>query len=215
MSSVTTPLNFNHSSIDVRNIDARRAYMKAFFLHLGLWDEEKVKTYREFSEEQGCDLVYNAGHSQVNHVFFEFLVDTIVWHNILRTGSALGQGHDWPWTPDALPDKTDVTTDGASECYREWRDRKMSAMQQIIATGQIINLKDLHWYGFIIPTETRVECLFGPASTQFPHHDIKSLTIAEVERHVVAILQGAFPSRTQFYTTDEILLRTNYRLIQG
>ncbi|KAG5821599.1 hypothetical protein H9Q74_000081 [Fusarium xylarioides] len=216
MSSITTPLNFNHSSIDVRNIDGRRAHMKAFFLHLGLWDEEKVKTYREFSEGQACDLVHAAGHTQVNHVFFEFLVDTIVWHNILRMGSALGQGHDWPWTPDALPDKTDVTTDGASQFYREWRDRRASArLQQIIATGVVLNLQVLHQYRKYIPADARVQCLFSTVSTQFPHHQIKTLAIAGVQHYIVGIMKGAFPTRTKFYTTDEILLRTNYRIVQG
>ncbi|KAF5576184.1 hypothetical protein FPCIR_12752 [Fusarium pseudocircinatum] len=216
MASSTNQKSFDHSSIDYVKIEPRRAHMKAFFLHLGLWNEEKVEKSREYGEEQACNLVHTAGHSQVNHLFFEFLVDKIVWHNILRLGNALDQGHDWPWTIDALPDKTDVTTDGASQCYGELRVRKASArLHRIIATGEVLNLKILHGYRKYIPADTRVQCLFSTVSTEFPHHQIKTPIIAEVQRYVLGIMKGAFPSRTRFYTDDEILSRTNYRLIQG
>ncbi|KAF5663468.1 hypothetical protein FDENT_13114 [Fusarium denticulatum] len=216
MASSSTQKSFDHSSIDYVKIGPRRAHMKAFFLHLGLWDGEKVKAFREYVEEQACILMHDAELSQVNQLFFEFIVDKIVWHNILKLGNALGQGHDWPWTIEGVVEKTDVTTDGASQCYGEWRVRKASArLHRIIATGEVLKLMVLHRYRKYIPADTRVQCLFSTVSTEFPHHQIKTPIIAEVQRHVVGIMKGAFPSRTKFYTDDEILLRTNYRLIQG
>ncbi|KAF5533453.1 hypothetical protein FMEXI_11835 [Fusarium mexicanum] len=215
--SFSTPPTFDHSKIGVCDVAARRAHMKAFFLHLGLWDEDKAKTYREFSEDQACYLVHVAGHAQVNQVFFEFLVDQILWHNILTMGNALGQGHDWPWTIEGVVDKTDVTTDGASQFYREWLHRKFGVsaeVQQIIATGQILNLNGLHSYRDYIPADIHVECLFSGVSARFPHHRIQTLDIPEVQRYVVATLEGAFPSRTKFYTNDEILLRTKYKIVR-
>ncbi|KAF5600427.1 hypothetical protein FPANT_2442 [Fusarium pseudoanthophilum] len=120
MAFSSNPKIFDHSSIDYVKIGPRRAHMKAFFLHLGLWNEEKVKIFREFAEEKSCELVYGAGHDQVNQVFFEYMVDQIVWFNLIKDRNALDQGHDWPWTPDALPDKTDVTTDGPSGYFKCW-----------------------------------------------------------------------------------------------
>ncbi|KAF5585764.1 uncharacterized protein FSUBG_12353 [Fusarium subglutinans] len=195
--SFSTPPTFDHSKIGVCDVAARRAHMKAFFLHLGLWDEEKVKTYRQFSEEQACNLVHVAGHIQM--------------------GNALGQGHDWPWRNDGLPDKMDVTTAGASQFYREWLHRNFGVcaeVQQIIATGQILNLNGLHSYRDYIPADIHVECLFSGVSARFPHHRIHTLDIPEVQRYVVATLEGAFPSRTKFYTNDEILLRTKYKIVR-
>ncbi|RKK77898.1 hypothetical protein BFJ69_g5895 [Fusarium oxysporum] len=70
-------------------------------------------------------------------------------------------------------------------------------------------------YRHYIPPDTLVECLFGGVSTQFPHHRIKGLDITELQRYVVRLVEGASPSRAKFYTTDDILLRTKYKLIRG
>ncbi|KAF5623659.1 hypothetical protein F25303_11763 [Fusarium sp. NRRL 25303] len=216
MSSVTTSPNFDHSSIDIRDVNARRAHMKAFFLHLGLWNEELEKEFRADGEEQACEVVDAAGYGQINQAYFELMVDNIVWFNLLDEGDAHDQGHDWPWDMESAVDSKDLTTYGSSKYYREWRRRKASAeVQHLISTARIVNLQALHQYHNDIPTDTQVECLFSGVSTQFPHHRIKSLAIEEVKRYVVGIMEGAFPSRTKLYTDDEILLRTNYRLIQG
>ncbi|ENH70356.1 hypothetical protein FOC1_g10012273 [Fusarium oxysporum f. sp. cubense race 1] len=183
MSSAIVPPTFDRSNVDFLKVGPRRAHMKAYFLHVGLWNEERVKDHREYSEEQTYIMVHTTGYHQVNQVYFEFVVDQIVWYNILKEGNALDQGHDWPWSIDAAPDKTDVTSDGASECNIEWRRRKATArLDQIIATGRILNLKVLHRYRHYIPPDTLVECLFGGVSTQFPHHRIKGLDITELQR---------------------------------
>ncbi|KAF5232501.1 hypothetical protein FANTH_12962 [Fusarium anthophilum] len=127
MASSSTQKSFDHSSIDYVKIGPRRAHMKAFFLHLGLWNEEKVKIFREYGEEQACELVHSAELSQINQVYFELMVDQIVWFNLINDGNALGQGHDWPWTIEGVVEKTDVTTDGASGFYRDWRLRKLES----------------------------------------------------------------------------------------
>ncbi|EXK36894.1 hypothetical protein FOXG_09012 [Fusarium oxysporum f. sp. lycopersici 4287] len=216
MSSAIVPPTFDHSNVDFLKVGPRRAHMKAYFLHFGLWNEERVKACRDYSEEQTCLMAYKDNYTQINQVTFEFIVDYFVWYNLLKVGNALDQGHDWPWSIDAAPDKTDVTIDGASECYREWRRRKATArLDQIIATGRILNLNVLHRYRHYIPPDTLVECLFGGVSTQFPHHRIKDLDITELQRYVVGLVEGAFPSRAKFYTTDDILLRTKFKLIRG
>ncbi|PNP79516.1 hypothetical protein FNYG_07132 [Fusarium nygamai] len=127
MASSSTQKSFDHSSIDYVKIGPRRAHMKAFFLHLGLWNEEKVKIFREYGEEQACEMVHTAGLGQINQVYFELMVDQIVWFNLLNDGNALGQGHDWPWTIEGVVEKTDVTTDGASGFYKDWMQRKQES----------------------------------------------------------------------------------------
>ncbi|KAF5644464.1 hypothetical protein F52700_2463 [Fusarium sp. NRRL 52700] len=215
MASSSTQKSLDHSSVDYVKIGPRRAHMKAFFLHLGLWNEEKVKIFREYGEEQSCEVVYTSGYHQINQVYFELMVDHLVWYNLLSDGNALGQGHDWPWAIEGVVDKSDMTN-GASPFYREWRRKKVSAkVQEIITTGQILNLNDIHSYRDNIPADSHVECLFSGVSARLPHHRIHTLAIPEVQRYVVATLEGAFPSRTKFYTNDEILLRTKYKIVRG
>ncbi|TVY62974.1 hypothetical protein Focb16_v014391 [Fusarium oxysporum f. sp. cubense] len=130
MASSGAQKTFDHSNVDFLKVGPRRAHMKAYFLHLGLWNEERVKACREYSEEQTCLMAYKDNYTQINQVTFEFIVDYFVWYNLLKVGNALGQGHDWPWPMDAAPDKKDVTSDGASGCYQTWRIRKLESINR-------------------------------------------------------------------------------------
>ncbi|KAG5762692.1 hypothetical protein H9Q72_009203 [Fusarium xylarioides] len=216
MSSVATPSTFDHSSINVRNVDARRAHMKAFFIHLGLWNEEQVKVYREESEEQVSITVHNACHRQVNQVFFDFIVDQIVWYSILKQGNALGQGHDWQWTIDAVPDKKDLTAGGASVCHEQWRQRNLPhMMEDIIATGRVVNLDELYSYFNYIPMDSHIDCIFGGVSAQFPSYRIQDFNINVLRSYVLGFVEGAFPSCAKAYTSDEILALSKYKIVQG
>ncbi|KLO87964.1 Uncharacterized protein LW93_5130 [Fusarium fujikuroi] len=131
MASSGTQKSFDHFSFDYVKVGPRRAHMKAFFLHLGLWNEEKVKIIRDYSQEQACEIVNAAGYDQINQAYFELMVDQIVWYNLLQNGNAIGQGHDWPWTIEGAIEKTDLTTYGASGFYNTWKLRKQEAVERL------------------------------------------------------------------------------------
>ncbi|QGI83896.1 hypothetical protein CEK25_010625 [Fusarium fujikuroi] len=131
MASSGTQKTFDHFSFDYVKVGPRRAHMKAFFLYLGLWNEEKVKIIRDYSQEQACEIVNAAGYDQINQAYFELMVDQIVWYNLLQNGNAIGQGHDWPWTIEGAIEKTDLTTYGASGFYNTWKLRKQEAEERL------------------------------------------------------------------------------------
>ncbi|VTT83119.1 unnamed protein product [Fusarium fujikuroi] len=216
MSFVNTPPNLDHSRVDIRDVDARRAHMKAFFLHLGLWDEEDVKECRDFGEEQACDILYGAGYHQVNQVYFQLMVDEIVWFNLVENGNLFGQGPDWPWTYEGVIDKTDVTTAGPSVYYEEWQRRSLHGkIEHIMATGQVLNFDKLSFHASYMAKDAHIECVFGGGSAQFPAHRIQAFDINQLRCYVVGVVEGAFPLCAKAYTADEILLLTRYKIIGG
>ncbi|KAF5576181.1 hypothetical protein FPCIR_12749 [Fusarium pseudocircinatum] len=113
---------FDHSAVNALNRDARRAHMNAFFMHLGLWDSAKVAQTREKCVEKYCQFLGEQGYTSINQEYFEYQVDSLVWHNVLKRGKVLTKDNEWPWT-DTVPNKQDLATQPSS-AYREWLSRK-------------------------------------------------------------------------------------------
>ncbi|KAG4259198.1 hypothetical protein FPRO04_07501 [Fusarium proliferatum] len=216
MSPVTTLSNFDHSSIDIRNVNARRAHMKAFFLHLGLWIEENVKEIRNYSQEQASEILYSTGQRQVNQVYFELMVDQIFWFNVVNNGNLFGQDPDWPWTYEGVIDKTDVATSGPSVFYKEWQRRSLPGkIEHIMATGQVLDFDKLSFHVDYMPKDTHIECIFGGGSTRFPAHRIRALDEKQLRSYILGVVDGAFPLCAKAYAADEILPLTRYKIIRG
>ncbi|KAF5573251.1 uncharacterized protein FSUBG_14115 [Fusarium subglutinans] len=114
--------SFDHTAVDALNLDARRAHMNAFFMHLGVWDSARVAKAREKCVEMFCQLLDTRGHLSVNHEYFEYEVDALVWFNILKRGKVLTEATKWPWS-ETIPEIADSTAQ-VSATYRDWLRRK-------------------------------------------------------------------------------------------
>ncbi|CVL13734.1 uncharacterized protein FPRN_09949 [Fusarium proliferatum] len=109
---------FDHSAVDVLNPAARRAHMNALFMHLGVWDSAKVAKTREKCVEKYCEFLKEQGYTTINHEYFEYQVDSLVWHNFLKRKKVLTKANEWPWS-EIVPKKYDQTAQ-TSLVYRDW-----------------------------------------------------------------------------------------------
>lgn len=75
---------FDHSAVDALNLAARQAHMHAFFMHLGVWDSAKVAVTREKCVKKYCEFLKEHDYTTINHEYFEYQVDSLVWHNFRK-----------------------------------------------------------------------------------------------------------------------------------
>ncbi|KAF4448067.1 hypothetical protein F53441_8459 [Fusarium austroafricanum] len=128
MAKNNTPKStFDHSKVDPLDLDARRVHMEAFFKHLELWDETKVKKLREQAVEGLCVKLDTKNRLDVGLQYFEYSVDRIVWANIFHRAKKLPDKPEWPWSE--VPDLQDMS-DGTSPVYREWRIRNGKPVEE-------------------------------------------------------------------------------------
>ncbi|KAG9498465.1 hypothetical protein J7337_009270 [Fusarium musae] len=116
---------FDHSGVNPLNLSSRRIHMEAFFKHLGVWDSAKVKKIRDKCVEKYCHFLDEQGYTTINHEYFEYQVDNLVWHNVLKIGKVSTEANEWPWL-ETVPAKHDLTIQ-VSLVYKDWLSRNSSA----------------------------------------------------------------------------------------
>ncbi|SCO15932.1 uncharacterized protein FFB20_14877 [Fusarium fujikuroi] len=116
---------FDHSGANALNLSSRRLHMEAFFKHLGIWNSSKVAETREKCVEKYCEFLDERGYTTINQEYFEYQVDSLVWHNFLKRKKVLTKANEWPWS-DTVPTKDDATAP-VSVKYRDWLRRKSDA----------------------------------------------------------------------------------------
>ncbi|KAF5702115.1 hypothetical protein FMUND_13610 [Fusarium mundagurra] len=117
---------FDHTAVNPLNLEARRAHMNAFFMHLGIWDCAKVARTREKCVELYCQFLYEQGYTSISQEYFEYEVDALVWDNFLKRKKLLTKASEWPWS-ETLPEKHDPTTQ-VSVTYKDWLRQKSQAV---------------------------------------------------------------------------------------
>ncbi|CEI38631.1 hypothetical protein FVEN_g4814 [Fusarium venenatum] len=98
---------------------ARRDYLVAYIKTIGLFDKEHLeRRYSKAVVALSNDL-HSRGARQVGHLFFEYMVDHIIWDDMFKCATKTGHVVPrFPW--DNMP-KTNDHSQGISTTYKKWR----------------------------------------------------------------------------------------------
>ncbi|KAF5643761.1 uncharacterized protein FTJAE_3060 [Fusarium tjaetaba] len=155
--------SFDHKAVNPLSLGARRAHMKAFFMHLGIWDSAEVARTREKCVDLYCRFLYKQWYTSTSQEYFEYHVDALVWDNFLKRKELLTKASEWPW-PKTLPKKRYATIQ-VSATYRDWL-RQRSHAGNDGDRGETNSLEAAEGQENWIPAATVVDGLFEEAKPQ-------------------------------------------------
>ncbi|KAM0472076.1 hypothetical protein ACHAP7_008745 [Fusarium lateritium] len=111
----------NPAAVDPMITGQRQAYIKAYFQHYGVWNDDGWESLLKKTEEKLCQLVAGAKYMNVNQAYFVFEADRMAWGKHVKACGLDAKEHYWPWA--VLPNPSHLT-EGVSAQYIDWRSAK-------------------------------------------------------------------------------------------
>ncbi|KAM0246062.1 hypothetical protein ACHAP5_005033 [Fusarium lateritium] len=114
----TTP---NPAAVDPMITEQRQAFIKAYFQHYGVWNDDGWESLLKRSEDKLCQLEAAEKYRNLGQTFFVFETDKLAWGKHVRACGLDAKEHHWPWAVGPNPS---FLTEGVSAQYRDWRSAK-------------------------------------------------------------------------------------------
>ncbi|KAF5668068.1 hypothetical protein FHETE_5334 [Fusarium heterosporum] len=107
------------TKIDPCDINARRAFIEAYFKDDGRFVPADLERRYIYSVKGMAQRFHDAGFLEVSHPYFEYMVDQGVWVQSFAALKNTSLGRPWPW--GAKPSISIQRSQVFSQAYRQWR----------------------------------------------------------------------------------------------